>query len=272
MQRCQLHSRDCFITYRVTRTVRAMRDVSEVPLAELSTLTGRIAVVTGGARGIGFACCARLVEAGATVLVADVDEREAASAAAATRAGRGRGAGRRHRLRVGARGSRPRRRPPRPAGRLGQLGGCLPRLPAARALRRRVGTGSRRQPPGDAVRCARGGPGHGRRGPGRRDRQHRLDGRLPGRRPRRRPLCRLEVRGARPHAEPRGRTRRARDPCPRGRPDCHADAGPRGGAGVARSGRDSCSTSSALAYRSGGSPSPTTSPGSSSSARATCRC
>ena len=58
-----------------------IRDVSDAPLAELSMLTGRAAVVTGGARGIGFACCARLVEAGATVLVADVDEREAASAA-----------------------------------------------------------------------------------------------------------------------------------------------------------------------------------------------
>ena len=58
-----------------------IRDVSEAPLAELSTLTGRAAVVTGGARGIGFACCKRLVEAGAIVLVADVDEREATSAA-----------------------------------------------------------------------------------------------------------------------------------------------------------------------------------------------
>lgn len=45
-------------------------------------LTGRVAVVTGGARGIGFACCARLAEAGARVLVADVDEPAAAWAAA----------------------------------------------------------------------------------------------------------------------------------------------------------------------------------------------
>jgi 2-deoxy-D-gluconate 3-dehydrogenase len=34
-------------------------------------LTGKAAIVTGGARGIGLACCARLREAGAHVLVAD---------------------------------------------------------------------------------------------------------------------------------------------------------------------------------------------------------
>ena len=36
-------------------------------------LTGKAAIVTGGARGIGFGCCMRLREAGASVLVADVD-------------------------------------------------------------------------------------------------------------------------------------------------------------------------------------------------------
>lgn len=59
----------------------AIREVSTAPLAELSTLPGRVAVVTGGARGIGLACCTRLAEAGARVLVADVDERAAAGAA-----------------------------------------------------------------------------------------------------------------------------------------------------------------------------------------------
>ena len=65
----------------------AIRDVSDAPLADLLMLSGRVAVVTGGGRGIGLACCARLAEAGAVVLVADVDEGAAAEAAA--RIGRG---------------------------------------------------------------------------------------------------------------------------------------------------------------------------------------
>jgi NAD(P)-dependent dehydrogenase (short-subunit alcohol dehydrogenase family) len=60
----------------------AIRDVSRVPLADLLTLSGRVAVVTGGARGIGLACCARLAEAGAAVLLADADDEAAANAAA----------------------------------------------------------------------------------------------------------------------------------------------------------------------------------------------
>lgn len=49
-------------------------------------LAGRVAVVTGGARGIGFATCDALSEAGALVVVADMDEAAAAKAAAELKA------------------------------------------------------------------------------------------------------------------------------------------------------------------------------------------
>ncbi|MBB3174656.1 NAD(P)-dependent dehydrogenase (short-subunit alcohol dehydrogenase family) [Endobacter medicaginis] len=45
-------------------------------------LDGRVAVVTGGARNIGLACSAALAEAGATVVIADLDETVAREAAA----------------------------------------------------------------------------------------------------------------------------------------------------------------------------------------------
>jgi NAD(P)-dependent dehydrogenase (short-subunit alcohol dehydrogenase family) len=44
-------------------------------------LTGRAVVVTGGARGIGFGCARRFREAGAHVLIADIDAEAASSAA-----------------------------------------------------------------------------------------------------------------------------------------------------------------------------------------------
>lgn len=48
-------------------------DVSGKTIAELNSLAGRGAVVTGGATGLGKAMVRRLAEAGANVLIADID-------------------------------------------------------------------------------------------------------------------------------------------------------------------------------------------------------
>ena len=58
------------------------------PLAELLNLSGKVAIVTGGAKGIGQGIAYRLAEAGAKVLVADMDD-EAAKATAAELAAKG---------------------------------------------------------------------------------------------------------------------------------------------------------------------------------------
>lgn len=59
----------------------AIGDVSGRTIAELVSLEGRNAVVTGGARGLGKGIVQRLAEAGASVMIGDIDE---ASAKAAT--------------------------------------------------------------------------------------------------------------------------------------------------------------------------------------------
>ncbi|MGW3346178.1 SDR family NAD(P)-dependent oxidoreductase [Nonomuraea rubra] len=56
-------------------------DVSGKSLAELVSLKGRRAVVTGGGRGLGKAIAARLAEAGADLLIGDLDEGLAVAAA-----------------------------------------------------------------------------------------------------------------------------------------------------------------------------------------------
>ena len=56
-------------------------DVSARPLADLISLDGRRAVVTGAAQGLGKAIAARLAEAGADLLLIDLNE-DAARAAA----------------------------------------------------------------------------------------------------------------------------------------------------------------------------------------------
>ena len=54
-----------------------------IPLGELISLQGRVAVVTGGAQGFGFAIASRYAEAGAALVLADLDEDGAQSAAQA---------------------------------------------------------------------------------------------------------------------------------------------------------------------------------------------
>jgi NAD(P)-dependent dehydrogenase (short-subunit alcohol dehydrogenase family) len=56
-------------------------DVAGVRIQDLVDLRGRTAVVTGGAQGIGLAICDRLAEAGATVVIADLDGELALAAA-----------------------------------------------------------------------------------------------------------------------------------------------------------------------------------------------
>jgi NAD(P)-dependent dehydrogenase (short-subunit alcohol dehydrogenase family) len=59
----------------------AINDVSDRSISELISLDGRVALVTGAARGIGLAVSRRLAEAGARVALGDIDETAAKEAA-----------------------------------------------------------------------------------------------------------------------------------------------------------------------------------------------
>ena len=62
--------------------MKSVADVADRPIAELVSLRGRVAVVTGGGRGLGKAIVQRLCEAGASVLIGDIDDELASKAAA----------------------------------------------------------------------------------------------------------------------------------------------------------------------------------------------
>lgn len=60
----------------------AFADVSATPVVDLLSLAGRQAVVTGGGQGLGKATAFRLAEAGANVLIGDINAERARAAAA----------------------------------------------------------------------------------------------------------------------------------------------------------------------------------------------
>jgi NAD(P)-dependent dehydrogenase (short-subunit alcohol dehydrogenase family) len=75
------HHQGGWLRMSVLETRVAVPDVSSKSIAELISLKGKKAVVTGGARGIGYAIVNRFAEAGADVVLADIDEPVATQAA-----------------------------------------------------------------------------------------------------------------------------------------------------------------------------------------------
>src|SRR2546422_11448023 len=59
----------------------AAPNLDHLSIRELISLEGHVAVVTGGAKGIGLGVARRLAEAGADVLLADVDDERGPQAA-----------------------------------------------------------------------------------------------------------------------------------------------------------------------------------------------
>ena len=52
-----------------------------MPMSSLFDLSGRAAVVTGGSQGLGFAMAKALADAGAAIVIADLDQRKSEAAA-----------------------------------------------------------------------------------------------------------------------------------------------------------------------------------------------